>query len=104
MGNDQHIAGLQPVEQAGEPAPLRGSNVPGDRLRDHAARLDLEAGGCDLLKLVIGGLTGGGHTEVGEGARHGRISPRMAVRNLPSVQNSVKLVSGQVKNSTLHVL
>ena len=32
------------------------------------ARLDREAGGVDLLELVIGGLAGGRNAEVGEGA------------------------------------
>src|SRR5215212_1563341 len=35
--------------------------------------------------------------EVGEGARHGRISSEKAVRNLPSVQKPVMLFFGQVK-------
>jgi hypothetical protein len=47
-------ARLPPVEQAREPAPLRGGDVSGDHLRDDAAGIDLETGGLDLLQLVIG--------------------------------------------------
>ena len=65
------------------PAPLRGSDVARDRLGDDTPGLDLEAGCCDLLQLVFGGLTDGGDAEVSEGVRHGRFSFKKDVRNLP---------------------
>jgi hypothetical protein len=58
LGDHQHVAGLQPVEQAGEAAPLRGGNVSGHRLGDDAPEFYLEAGCRDLLKLVVRCLTG----------------------------------------------
>src|SRR5215218_8795536 len=71
LGDDQHVAGLQPVEQAREAAPLRGGDIPRHGLRDHAAGLDLEARRFDLLQLIVRRLARGGDAEVDEGARHG---------------------------------
>jgi hypothetical protein len=65
------VAGLEPVEQAGEPGAPGGGDAAGDGLGDDAARLDPKAGGLDLAELVVGGLASGGDAEVGEGARHG---------------------------------
>jgi hypothetical protein len=81
LGDHQHVAGFQPVEQAREAAPLRGGDISGHGLRDHAAGLDLEARRLDLLQLVICRLAGGGHTEVDEGARHGQFSSEKGGRN-----------------------
>jgi hypothetical protein len=75
------IIGKSAIEQAREPAPLRSGDVARTRLGDTAAGFDLEAGGRDLLQLIVRGLTGRGHTEVGEGARHGRISFEKGGRN-----------------------
>jgi hypothetical protein len=83
LGDHQHVAGLQPVEQAREPAPLRGSDISGHGLGDHAAGLDLEARRLDLLQLIVRCLARGGDPEVGEGARHGRVSFEKDARNLP---------------------
>ena len=60
----QHVAGLQPVEEAGEAAALRSGNVPGHRFGDHAAGLDLEARCRDFLTLVVRRLAGGGDAAV----------------------------------------
>ena len=62
------IVGKSAIEQAREPAPLRSGDVARTRLGDIAAGFDLEAGARDLLQLIVRGLTGRGHTEVGEGA------------------------------------
>jgi len=51
LGDHQHVAGLKPIEQAGWPRPPAG-----DGLGNDAPLLDLEAGGDDLLQLVIGTL------------------------------------------------
>src|SRR5215211_4811680 len=97
LGDYQHVTSFEAVEEAGEPAALRGVNVPRHRLCDHASRLDLKAGCRDLLQLVVCRLASGGDAKVGEGARHGRLSSEIAVRNVPYVQNRMKLFSVQVK-------
>src|SRR3954453_6359146 len=71
----QHVAGLQPVEQAREAAASGGGDASRDRLGHDPAGLDGETGGADLLELVVGGLAGGGDADVGGGARHGRTRP-----------------------------
>jgi hypothetical protein len=97
LGDHQHVPGFEAVEETSEPAALRSSDIAGYRLGDHAAGLDLEAGRREFLQLVVRGLTGRRHSEVGEGARHGRISSERDFRILPPVQNPVELFSGQPK-------
>jgi hypothetical protein len=65
--------------------PLRGGDIPGHCLRDHAAGLDLEASYRELLQLVVCRLAGGGDAEVGEGARHGRISSKIVQKGCPEL-------------------
>lgn len=58
LGNDEDVLRLQPIEQTRKPAALGSGNTTGDGLGDNAARLDSEAGGLDLLELVVGRLAG----------------------------------------------
>jgi hypothetical protein len=58
LGGHQHVAGLQAVELAREAAALGGGDAAGDGLGHDATRLDAEAGGVDLLELVVGSLAG----------------------------------------------
>ena len=53
-------AGLEAVEEARETAALSRGDAAGDGLGHDPARLDGEAGGADLLELVVGGLAGSG--------------------------------------------
>src|SRR4051794_3191507 len=65
-----------PVEQAREAAAPGRGDAAGDRLGHDPARLDGEAGRREFPELVVGGLADGGHADVGEDARHGRIHPK----------------------------
>jgi hypothetical protein len=95
LGDHQHVAGFEFVEKAGEPAALGGGDAPRDRLGDDPARFDIEAGGRDLLDLVLGRLTGGRDTYIGEGTRHGGFSSGKDVRKVLAVRNDLKLIFGQ---------
>src|SRR4051812_19633675 len=70
------------VKQAREVAAPGGGETAGDDLGHDPVGLDAEAGGANLLELVVGGLAGGGDAQVGEGARHGRTRPE----RLPGTQ------------------
>ena len=56
----------------------------------------VEAGGRDLLQLVVRRLTGRGHAEVGEGARHKQVSFEKDGRNSSPVQKTAQLFFEQV--------
>ena len=79
------------VSEAGAP---RDGLAAGNRFADDPARLDGEARGRDLLELVPGGLSQGGHAGIGEDARHRRDPFTRGVRIEAQERNAVKLCSG----------
>ncbi|KQY13100.1 hypothetical protein ASE23_21615 [Rhizobium sp. Root73] len=52
FGQDQDVLRFQPIHQLGKSSALRNDGAAGNCLGDETARLDLEAGGCDFLKLL----------------------------------------------------
>lgn len=68
FGYDQNNATLQLIHNFCKVAPLRNKDAAGNRLGDNPARFNLEGGGFDFLDLVLGGLTGRGSADIGEGA------------------------------------
>jgi len=48
LGDDEHVAVFEPVEQPGKALALLGRDRPGDGFGDHPPRLCHEAGGLDL--------------------------------------------------------
>jgi len=95
LGDDQHVAGLQPVGQAREASALGDGDAAGDGLGHDPAGLDAETRGLDFLSLVVSGLTEGGDANVGEGARYGADSSEKGIRNLPHILKPEQPTSGQ---------
>lgn len=64
LGDHQHVAGLQSVEQAREAAALCGGDAARDGLSHDPTGLNAETSGLDFLELIIGGLARGGNANI----------------------------------------
>lgn len=58
LGDDKHVALLHLLEKAGEAQTLHSGNRSRDGIGDDTVRLDLEACGFNLARLVLGRLLG----------------------------------------------
>ena len=65
LGDNENVAGFQPVHEFGKATALRDCRAAGNCLADDPARLDLKAGGLNFLNLVFGGLAGRGDADIG---------------------------------------
>src|SRR3954470_10125529 len=72
---------VQAGDGASRRGPGSGSAAADARRGDHTSGLDVKASCRDLLQLVVRGLAGGGHAEVGEGAQHRQFSFKKGGRN-----------------------
>ena len=85
LGDDENVAVLQPVDQAGE-----AGDRAGDRLRHDPARLDLEAGRANLAELILGRLLDRRNAGIGKKAGHGGDQTGVYPKDLAAIAHAHK--------------